>query len=97
MTDTIVSVISKEPDWSALPSSTPASIQTLLRRCLEKDPKRRLRDIGEGRLTLERGPETPALPPTAAMSSTPLVWKGALALAAVAIVGLGVPTLLDVV
>jgi serine/threonine protein kinase len=37
VTDTIVSVISKEPDWSGLPSSTPASIHTLLRRCLDKD------------------------------------------------------------
>lgn len=33
-TDTIASVVSKEPDWSALPENTPASIRKLLRRCL---------------------------------------------------------------
>ena len=93
VTDTIVSVISKEPDWSALPPSTPASIRSLLRRCLEKDHKRRLRDIGEGRLSLEGGFETAAPQQTTAVSSAPLVWKVALALAAVAIVGLGVPAL----
>jgi serine/threonine protein kinase len=53
ITDTIVSVISKEPDWAALPSSTSLSVRSLLRRCLDKDPRRRLRDIGEARLALE--------------------------------------------
>ncbi len=41
-TDTIVAVMSKNPDWNALPASTPIRIRTLLRRCLEKDQKRRL-------------------------------------------------------
>ena len=36
-TDTIVAVVSKEPDWAALPANTPALIRKLLRRCLEKD------------------------------------------------------------
>ena len=36
-----------EPDWDALPASTPAGIRRLLQRCLEKDPKRRLRDIAD--------------------------------------------------
>ena len=53
VTDTIVSVVSKEPDWAALPASTSASVKALLRRCLDKDPRRRLRDIGEARLALE--------------------------------------------
>ena len=55
VTDTIVSVVSKEPDWTALPASTPLSIQRLLHRCLEKDPQRRLPDIGVARLEINDG------------------------------------------
>ena len=51
--DTIAAVLEREPDWSALPAQTPASIRRLLQRCLEKDPKRRLRDIGDARLEIE--------------------------------------------
>jgi hypothetical protein len=52
VTDTLVAVVEHEPDWTALPSSTPAAMQRLLRRCLEKDPNRRPRDSGEARLDL---------------------------------------------
>jgi len=51
--DTLVRVLTADPDWSSLPADTPPSIQRLLRRCLERDPRRRLRDIGEARLVLE--------------------------------------------
>ena len=51
--DTIAAILEREPDWSALPAQTPASIRRLLHRCLEKDPKRRLRDIGDARLEIE--------------------------------------------
>ncbi len=51
--DTIAAVLEREVDWSALPASTPASIMRLLRRCLTRDPKRRLRDIGDAQLELE--------------------------------------------
>jgi len=53
ITDTIVSVVSKEPDWGALPTLTPAGLRRLLARCLKKDPKARMRDIGEARLQIE--------------------------------------------
>ena len=53
ITDTIVAVISKEPDWAALPSTTPAGLRRLLSRCLKKDAKARLRDIGEARVQVE--------------------------------------------
>jgi len=62
ITDTIVSVISKEPDWAALPSSTSLSVRSLLRRCLDRDPRRRLRDIGEARLALETANEPAPAP-----------------------------------
>ena len=47
--DTIVSVLENEPEWIALPTATPLRIRRLLQQCLEKDPKRRLRDIGDAR------------------------------------------------
>jgi Tol biopolymer transport system component len=51
--DTIAATLEREPDWSGLPAQTPVSIRRLLQRCLEKDPKRRLRDIGDARLEIE--------------------------------------------
>jgi eukaryotic-like serine/threonine-protein kinase len=53
VSDTLATVMKLEPDWSALPQDAPASIQKLLRRCLTKDRKQRLRDIGEARIVLE--------------------------------------------
>jgi Tol biopolymer transport system component len=53
ISDTIAAVLDREPDWTALPTATPRNICHLLERCLEKDPKRRLRDIGDARLEIE--------------------------------------------
>nr|AFK79206.1 serine/threonine protein kinase [uncultured bacterium F42-01] len=53
LSDTIVSILERSPEWAALPSGTPAIVAKLLRRCLEKDPHKRLRDIGDARLDLE--------------------------------------------
>jgi len=53
MTDVLARVIERDPDWSALPASTPPALRRLLERCLTKDPKARLRDIGEARHTLD--------------------------------------------
>ena len=64
--DTIAAILEHEPDWRVLPAHTPAGIRRLLGRCLEKDPKRRLRDIGDARLEIEealRGEAVPAGPP----------------------------------
>ena len=51
--DTLAFVLSREPDWTALPATTPAPIRKLLRRCLEKDRRRRLADIADARLDLD--------------------------------------------
>jgi eukaryotic-like serine/threonine-protein kinase len=48
--DTLAAVIEQEPDWSALPRSTPPKVVDLLRRCLQKNPHWRLRDIGDARI-----------------------------------------------
>ena len=50
--ETIAAVLECEPDFAALPPDTPASIRGLLRRCLQKDPRQRLRDMGDARLEI---------------------------------------------
>ncbi len=54
ITDTLASVVKTPPDWSALPAETPPRIRELLERCLEKEARNRLRDIGDARLELQR-------------------------------------------
>ena len=51
--DTIAAVLEKEPSWQSLPAALPARIRDLLRRCLQKDPQRRLRDLGDARIEIE--------------------------------------------
>jgi len=53
ISDTIATILTREPDWSALPPATPLPIRRLLMRCLNKDAKRRLRDIGDARTEIE--------------------------------------------
>jgi Tol biopolymer transport system component len=53
VTDTIAAVVTKEPEWSALPANTPAAIRRLLRRALTKDPRNRLADASMARLEIE--------------------------------------------
>ena len=54
LTDVIAAVISRSPEWTALPAAVPPGIRRLLERCLERDPRQRLRDIGEARVALEK-------------------------------------------
>ena len=53
LSDTIAAILDREPEWPALPAATPAPIRRLLLRCLDKDAKRRLRDIGDVRTELD--------------------------------------------
>jgi serine/threonine-protein kinase len=53
VSDTIAAILEREPAWEALPDALPPTVARLLRRCLEKDPKRRLRDAGDIRIDLE--------------------------------------------
>jgi eukaryotic-like serine/threonine-protein kinase len=64
VSDTLAAVIRKEVDLDLLPEDTPPAIRRLLRRCLERNPKERLRDIGDARLELqeERSTGTAAVP-----------------------------------
>jgi serine/threonine protein kinase/Tol biopolymer transport system component len=53
VTDVLAAVVRGDPDWSALPSSTPAALRSLLRRCLQKDLSQRLHHIADVRIDLE--------------------------------------------
>jgi eukaryotic-like serine/threonine-protein kinase len=53
LADVLAAVIGRDPNWTALPATTPRRIRELLQRCLQKDPARRLRDIGDARLELD--------------------------------------------
>jgi serine/threonine protein kinase/Tol biopolymer transport system component len=74
VSDTIAAVLEREPDWTALPQNLPRPVTRLLRRCLEKDPKRRLRDIGDAIADLDDAAEVPpdAVTPSPPRSRAPL-------------------------
>jgi Tol biopolymer transport system component len=61
---TLGAILHKEPAWSLLPASTPPVVLRLLQRCLEKDPKQRLRDIGDARLEIDSALRAPVVAET---------------------------------
>ncbi len=67
VTDTLAAVVSGKPDWTLLERRVPARVLRIVRRCLEKDPRQRLRDIGEARIELAEALAEPlaAEPPAA--------------------------------
>jgi serine/threonine-protein kinase len=71
VTETLAHVITQEPALDSLPEGTPARVRQLLRRCLTKDPKSRLRDIGEARIALEQVGEGEGPPDRAVASGFP--------------------------
>jgi Tol biopolymer transport system component len=72
--DVIAAVLTREPDWSALPAGTPDTVRRLLRRCLEKDPAHRLRDAGDARLEFEEA-LAPRRAPEVRRRVTRTVWQ----------------------
>ncbi len=83
VSDTLASVLAREPVWDDLPRDTPAPVRRLLERCLEKDARQRLRDVGEFRIAIEhyladpQAADTVAREETAAAQSAP-AWRRAL-------------------
>jgi len=78
VSDVLASVIKDEPNWTRLPHSTPVAVRLLLERCLLRDVRNRLRDIGEARFTLNQ--PLPDPPPTVNRRSRWLVSSAVLAL-----------------
>ena len=74
VSDSIARILEREPDWSALPAATPASIRRLLLRTLAKDPKKRLRDIGDVRIEIDAIDEE--LPGSLSTVAPPPVTRG---------------------
>jgi eukaryotic-like serine/threonine-protein kinase len=84
VSDTLASVLTRPPDWTALPATTPPLIRRLLRRCLEKDRTRRLADMADARLDIDEALSDPSIdaPAESTTSRTRerLAWASALLL-----------------
>jgi serine/threonine-protein kinase len=96
----LAAVLKDEPDWTALPPNTPASIRKLLRRCLEKDRKRRLDSASGARLEIDDAMSPSAAEasysataPRSAWSALPWAVAGALALGLALVTAFYVPWL----
>jgi serine/threonine-protein kinase len=87
VTDVLAAVLTREPDWEALPAGIPTGMMRVLRRCLEKDPRRRLRDAGDARWMLqeeareEATPSEGAAPRSGRRAALPWAVSGVLGLA----------------
>jgi serine/threonine-protein kinase len=69
------SVLRGEPDWAALPPAVPPLIGIVIRGCLEKDPRRRMRDIGDARLLLRDAQDMAAEPPVQVPRRATVPWS----------------------
>src|SRR5207248_5419443 len=87
VSETNAAILYRDPDWSTLTEATPSGIRRLLRRCLEKDPQRRLHDIADAKLDIEEalGGETtiPATP-----NGRPTRLRTAVAITSILMVGI---------
>ena len=85
VSDTIAEVLKRDIDLSSIPPDTPHSLRRVIARCLERDPRRRLRDIGDASYELS-APEAPtaAAPPPARRASVVIAGLAAIAAAAAA-------------
>jgi serine/threonine-protein kinase len=95
---TMAAVLKDDVNWSVMPAAVPAALQRLLRRCLEKDPKRRLQAIGEARIVIDdllNGSATDNLGSQALASSRPsksMISRPWMAAAGGVLVGVAVTT-----
>ena len=86
VSDAIAAVLTREPDFTALPKGTPPRVRRLLEHCLRKDPKRRLHDIGDAYILLdELEPEAPGPPAPPTPPAPPRRWPWVAVLATFAI------------
>src|SRR5262245_57292987 len=92
VSDAIAAILKHEPDWGSLPPDTPAHTRTLLKRCLQKDPQRRLPHIGVARLEIDEEPAKAVAEHPSSASTQPL-WRrllpGALSAGAAALLAVG--------
>lgn len=77
--DSVARILERSPDFEALPPDVPTSVRQLLRRCLVKDPRERLRDIGDARIEIGQALAAPHAAATDAQQQhepTPAVARG---------------------
>jgi Tol biopolymer transport system component len=79
VSDVLAAVLTRQPEWAALPATTPRGVRRLLERCLERDPKLRLRDIGEARIALCAGAQVDEPAVSATRPGVPRWWLPAAA------------------
>ena len=90
VTDTLAAIINKEPDWETLPKFTPQKIGKLLRWCLTKDPRRRLRDIGDAWTRIDEASTEPLEPGSSIGPSGRTIRPLSIAFVATILGGIGV-------
>ncbi len=91
LTDVIAAIVKNDPDWDALPMATPALVRSVLRRCLQRDPGRRLQHTGDARIEIEEAIAEPAVRPSSVSATQRRVWMGSMlpwVVAALASIGL---------
>ena len=93
VSDTLAMVLMKEVDWSSLPAETPASVRKLLEHCLVRDPKQRIRDIGDAQLAMGGAFETTARPSGRGAAPRLQVWQRPIPAATAALVVAAVASL----
>ena len=92
--DTLTAVLDRDPEYYRLRADTPPALKRLIRRCLNKDPQRRLRHIGDALLEIEDAEREGAVIGQDAAQNTPVGWK---ALASVGLIGLVLGALVGIV
>ena len=97
VSETLAAVMMKEPAWDRSPAAVPSTLTTLIRRCLQKDPRQRVRDIGDVRLGMEGAFDTtvgthppPSVEPATLRATRERVWMAATVVATLLAVALAV-------
>jgi eukaryotic-like serine/threonine-protein kinase len=92
ISDTIAAILGREPDLTALPPALPPEVRGLVRRCLQKDPRRRIHDIADARVEIDEALDSSSAP---AASPTHVVWANrrmlGILVATLIVAGLGLP------
>ncbi len=94
VSDTLAAVLKTDPDFDALPADTPPRVRRLLRRCLVRNPRERLRDAGDARILLREAiagapDEAPAPAPSGPTARAPRRWLLPAAVTVAAAIGAG--------
>ena len=76
VSETLARVIDRDPDWNVLPHSVPPVLRNVLRQCLQKSPKKRVRDIGDVQLAMDGAFEMPVIDARAEQSRSENGWRG---------------------